>query len=180
MSGGGDLFSVFASVRAEMPEMQLASAARLLQPVLSNASAPASTASPLNGAELPAHTNSSAGTVDTLQRILRIWNDILGGDSHDVDTAFVAAGGDSIAATRLMAQVRREFATDLPLRLFLEYPTVRGLAATLERHTLDRTTSAQLAATTSLAPIARSSRRARHQGSASQTNAEPQDGGQTT
>ena len=34
-----------------------------------------------------------------------------------------------IAATRLMARVRREFAVQLPLRLFLEFPTVRGLAA---------------------------------------------------
>ncbi len=177
LSGTGDLASVFASVRADVPETRLASAARVLQPALNDASVPA--ASPLNTAgltALPASSAGSASSADTLQRILRIWNDILGSASHDLDTPFVAAGGDSIAATRLMAQVRREFATDLPLRLFLEFPTVTGLAAALERHTNTGRASAQSAAAAPLTPIARSSRRTRHQGSAGQKNAEPQDG----
>jgi amino acid adenylation domain-containing protein len=184
MNGTVDLAVLFASVRSTVPAQRLANAARLLQPDWSEESlgTPLLARGPSPEKATDA-TGPFVGSADTCQRILRIWNDVLCSTGQDLDLAFVTAGGDSIAATRLMAQVRREFATDLPLRLFMEFPTVRGLAAALERHTHTSNGLAQAEAkahTASNAPIARSLRRSQHQETHSSSKTEPHGGNQST
>ena len=183
-NGKVDLADLFASVRSMVPAQRLTHAARLLQPDWNEYGLVASKLALEPSLEKATDDSGPfVGSADTCQRILRIWNDVLCSNGQDLDVAFVTAGGDSIAATRLMAQVRREFATDLPLRLFMEFPTVRGLAAALERHTHASTGLSQaeaMAQTSSNAPIARSLRRSQHQATHSSIKTEPHGGSQAT
>ena len=67
-----------------------------------------------------------------------IWSQVLGVEKVGVFDNFFALGGHSLAATRLMAQMRSAFEIDLPLQaLFLE-PTIAGLAEHLQYDAANR------------------------------------------
>jgi amino acid adenylation domain-containing protein len=61
------------------------------------------------------------------QMVADAWQEVLGvrPGAHD---DFFALGGHSLAATRVVARIRRSFGIDLPLRALFEAPTVAGLA----------------------------------------------------
>ena len=48
------------------------------------------------------------------------------------DDFFTDLSGSSLIATQLVAQVRRQFQVELPLRRFFQEPTVAGLADSIE------------------------------------------------
>jgi amino acid adenylation domain-containing protein len=79
------------------------------------------------GADLP-----DDGVAGELSRILA---KILELPDVGPDDDFFQQGGDSVAAIRVMSQVRKNFAVDLPIVSLFEAPTVRQLAAVIRRGT---------------------------------------------
>ncbi|MFD8087292.1 AMP-binding protein [Kitasatospora sp. NPDC059722] len=67
--------------------------------------------------------------------IAAIWSELLGLADIGRDDDFTLLGGDSLAIARLMDRVRHEYRVDLPLRAFLQDPTVAGLAAAVTDRT---------------------------------------------
>jgi acyl carrier protein len=58
-----------------------------------------------------------------------IWAHVLGVDRVGRDDDFFALGGHSLLATQVVAQVRSDFAIDLPLHSLFSYSTVATLTA---------------------------------------------------
>jgi acyl carrier protein len=83
----------------------------------------------------PAEATAAAAVVEPSgiveERIARIFTDLLGG-RVGADTHFFRAGGNSILAIRLIANLRSVFEIDLPIRAVFEAPTVADLAALIE------------------------------------------------
>jgi acyl carrier protein len=63
------------------------------------------------------------------EAVAEIWADVLGVERVSVEADFFALGGHSLLATQVVAQVRTEFAIDLPLHSLFMYPTVASLSA---------------------------------------------------
>jgi acyl-CoA synthetase (AMP-forming)/AMP-acid ligase II/surfactin synthase thioesterase subunit len=66
-------------------------------------------------------------------QIVDIWKRVLGLDQIGIHDDFFSLGGHSILAVYVMAEIRAQVSRDLPLRTFLESPTVAGLAAAIQR-----------------------------------------------
>ena len=65
--------------------------------------------------------------------VAEIWQSVLGIAQVGVtDDFFADLSGSSLIATQLVAQVRKQFQVELPLRRFFEEPTVAGLADSIE------------------------------------------------
>ncbi len=67
------------------------------------------------------------------QAIAQVWRDLLGVDDIATTDDFFALGGHSLAAVRLFARIRKQFAVDLPLATLFETPTLGELAALVAR-----------------------------------------------
>ena len=61
-------------------------------------------------------------------RVLEIWRSFLGTQNIGVRQSFFEMGGDSLLATRLHSQIRREFQVELPLAMMFELETIRKLS----------------------------------------------------
>ncbi|MGH3156382.1 MAG: amino acid adenylation domain-containing protein, partial [Streptosporangiaceae bacterium] len=69
--------------------------------------------------------------------IATAWQDVLGVGQVGLDDSFLLLGGDSLTAASIIGRIARELGVPVPLRVFFETATVRGLAAWLaERETL--------------------------------------------
>ncbi len=81
------------------------------------------------------------------QAIAGIWQELLGHDRFGADETFLAAGGDSLLAMRVLTRVRQQLGVDVALPDFLRAPTVAGLAEAVERQRADqqRASDAELA-----------------------------------
>lgn len=70
-------------------------------------------------------------TADSVESsIIRIWKDFLGLEHLHAESDFFQIGGDSLLATRMIAQVRDRFSmssADIPLKVFMENPTLSAL-----------------------------------------------------
>src|SRR2546430_2636686 len=58
------------------------------------------------------------------EAVAEIWAHVLGVPSVGVQDDFFALGGHSLLATQVVAQVRSDFAVELPLHSLFTYPTV--------------------------------------------------------
>ena len=67
------------------------------------------------------------------QAIADIWSHVLGVETVGVEDDFFALGGHSLLATQVVAQVRSDFAVELPLHSLFTYPTIASLAAEIVR-----------------------------------------------
>jgi amino acid adenylation domain-containing protein len=65
--------------------------------------------------------------------LAHLWTEVMGIDRVGAESDFFELGGHSLLAMRIMARMRDLFQTELPLRAFFDFPTVRGLAAEVER-----------------------------------------------
>jgi thioesterase domain-containing protein/acyl carrier protein len=71
-----------------------------------------------------------AGALNPVERVLAdAWRELLGVEQVAGSDDFFALGGHSLAAVRLFARIRKQFAVDLPLASLFQAPTLAALAA---------------------------------------------------
>ena len=63
------------------------------------------------------------------EAVAAIWAQVLGVPQVGVEDDFFALGGHSLLATQVVAQVRSDFAVDLPLHSLFTCPTIASLTA---------------------------------------------------
>jgi amino acid adenylation domain-containing protein/non-ribosomal peptide synthase protein (TIGR01720 family) len=66
-------------------------------------------------------------------RLAAIWGELLGVDAVGATANFFALGGHSLLATRVVSAVQAQWGKRLSVRVVFEQPTVRGLAAEIDR-----------------------------------------------
>jgi len=69
----------------------------------------------------------------TEQRIAELWSALLEVPQVGRRQSFFDLGGDSLAATRLLEQVRKRFGVEVPMRTLFSNPTVEELARVVEQ-----------------------------------------------
>ncbi|MFE3541567.1 amino acid adenylation domain-containing protein [Nocardia sp. NPDC059177] len=118
---------VRAHLRDRLPEHQVPAAVVVLDTL------PLTANGKLDLAALPSPVFSAAtyraprGPVE--QRIAAVYAELLGCDRVGADDSFFDLGGNSMVATRLVARLRAELATDIALIWLFTDPTPAGLAA---------------------------------------------------
>ncbi|MBS4098535.1 MAG: amino acid adenylation domain-containing protein [Sulfuricella sp.] len=65
---------------------------------------------------------------DRERALTEIWKEVLGLGMVGIHSDFFAAGGHSLAATRVMSRIRVQFQVELPFRALFENPTIALLA----------------------------------------------------
>jgi acyl transferase domain-containing protein/thioesterase domain-containing protein len=81
-----------------------------------------------------ASAGASAGELNRVeQAIAQVWSELLGVEEIAAQDDFFALGGHSLAAVRLFARIRKQFAVDLPLASLFQAPTLGELAALVAR-----------------------------------------------
>ena len=85
----------------------------------------------------PAQPPASATTAlsPTEEKLRAIWQRLLGRTAIAADDHFFTIGGDSLAAVRVLTQVEETFGLSLSVQTIFEAPTLRQLAAQLDRAT---------------------------------------------
>ena len=78
-----------------------------------------------------------APTTSTQSELARILGDILGVDEVGIHDNFFELGGDSLGAARVLAQLRKKFNVNVPMKAMFESPTVAELAKALHVHVPD-------------------------------------------
>ena len=110
---------VVSSIALDDLKRAMADAAPKAQPRAAGAAARAGAAVELNPVE---------------QALAETWRELLGVESVAPDDDFFALGGHSLAAVRLFARIRKQFAVDLPLATLFQAPTLGALAALVIQH----------------------------------------------
>jgi amino acid adenylation domain-containing protein len=70
---------------------------------------------------------------ETEERLLKIWQEILGKEKIGVKDNFFAIGGHSLKATRLASNIRKEFDVNLTLPVLFSNPTIEHIAGEIEK-----------------------------------------------
>ncbi|MEV6213872.1 amino acid adenylation domain-containing protein [Nocardia sp. NPDC051833] len=134
--GGGERIDgaeVRAQLRDRLPEYQIPAAVVVI------ASLPLTPNGKLDLAALPSPAFGSAayrapaGTVEP--RVAAVFAELLGRDRVGADDSFFDLGGNSMVATRLVARLRAELATDVALLWLFTDPTPAGLARRIAEDT---------------------------------------------
>ena len=76
---------------------------------------------------------SSAPTTQVEKLLATIWTDLLEVSEIGINDNFFEAGGHSLLAVRLFAQIEKRFGKSLPLATLFQAPTIAQLAVILER-----------------------------------------------
>jgi FkbH-like protein len=66
------------------------------------------------------------------RELLELWQGLLGLEGLGAEDDYLALGGTSLIAVRMIAEIRRRFGVQLPLTVVLEAPTVRALSRHLQ------------------------------------------------
>src|SRR5262249_50063434 len=82
-----------------------------------------------NQHQLNGHLTTPANPVEEV--LCRIWSELLGRERVGVNDSFFDLVGHSLLAARLIARIRENFRTELPLRSLFESPTVAKQAQLL-------------------------------------------------
>src|SRR5450755_2897873 len=113
-----------------LPEFMLPSAIAVLD------SFPQTPSGKVDRLALPDPKTIGESTVDYIaprtpveSAVAEIWSRVLGIEKIGMEDDFFTLGGHSLLATQVVAQVRSDFAVDLPLHSLFTYPTVESLAA---------------------------------------------------
>lgn len=69
---------------------------------------------------------------ETEERVVALWDEVLGRHWTGVTDDFLDLGGDSASAVRVVAGIKREFGVDVDLMQFFNNPSVRHVAALVE------------------------------------------------
>jgi phthiocerol/phenolphthiocerol synthesis type-I polyketide synthase E len=69
--------------------------------------------------------------------VAAVWAELLGIDRIDVRDDFLELGGTSLLAVQVAARLRQVFNVELPLRYFLEAPTVEAVSSRIEQERLE-------------------------------------------
>ena len=80
----------------------------------------------------PGASGEAAGgaSLNPVERtIAEVWRELLGVEEIGTEDDFFALGGHSLAAVRLFARIRKQYAVDLPLATLFQAPTLGALAA---------------------------------------------------
>ncbi|MEX2631549.1 MAG: amino acid adenylation domain-containing protein [Tistlia sp.] len=80
----------------------------------------------------PAPAPPRAAETALERELLALWRSLLGTAELGVDDDFFRLGGHSLMAARLVATLRERYAVELPIKAFLERPTVAAAAAAIE------------------------------------------------
>lgn len=70
---------------------------------------------------------------DTESQLVAIWTDVLKHDNIGITDNFLALGGHSLMAIRVLGKISKAFSVRLPLRILFETPTIEGLALVVEK-----------------------------------------------
>jgi amino acid adenylation domain-containing protein len=129
-SGPTDSTDLDAHLRAWVPEFMVPSAIVLLDAL------PQTASGKINRQALPDPATVGDTSAEYVapsspleERIATIWAEVLGVERVGISDDFFALGGHSLLATQVVAQVRSEFAIDLPLHSLFIHPTVAELSA---------------------------------------------------
>jgi non-ribosomal peptide synthetase component F/acyl carrier protein len=68
------------------------------------------------------------------KEVANIWADVLNLDNVGINHNFFDLGGHSLAATRVVSQVIKQFQVEVPLQLLFQSPTVAEMAAVIMEH----------------------------------------------
>lgn len=69
---------------------------------------------------------------ETEERVVALWNQVLGRRRTGTTDDFLDLGGDSISAVRVVAGVKQGFGVDVDLMDFFDDPTVRHIATLID------------------------------------------------
>jgi acyl carrier protein len=70
---------------------------------------------------------------DKEKMISAVWKEILELDRVGVDDNFFDLGGNSLDTIKVSQRLKEEFAGDIPMIIIFRYPTIRSIAAYLDR-----------------------------------------------
>jgi acyl transferase domain-containing protein len=77
-------------------------------------------------------TDDSVPRDETEEQIARIWQDALGIEAVGIHDSFGDLGGHSLLAVRIVAELRKAFRIDLPVRALFDTPTIAELARAIK------------------------------------------------
>jgi amino acid adenylation domain-containing protein len=79
------------------------------------------------------------------ERLVAIWQEVLGLSQVGVGDSFFSLGGHSLMATQIISRIREVFGLEVPLRSVFSTPTIEGLAGAIETLLLGAADEAGLA-----------------------------------
>jgi amino acid adenylation domain-containing protein len=74
-----------------------------------------------------------APSSETEEKLVQIWQEVLGRQKIGIKDNFFAIGGHSLKATRVMSNIRKELKVNLPLTFFFANPTIEQVAGEIEK-----------------------------------------------
>jgi acyl-CoA synthetase (AMP-forming)/AMP-acid ligase II len=78
--------------------------------------------------------DTPAGDGRLLEDVRAIWLEVLGAERIGLDDDLFDLGGHSLTITQIAARMRRRLRLDLPLQVFYDTPTIRGVMAAAGRN----------------------------------------------
>jgi acyl carrier protein len=155
--GGADAGALREHLRAALPEYMVPGAFVAVDAL------PLSPNGKVDRAALPTPDFAASGAPFVAPRTLveqvlaAVWAEVLPAGRVGADDHFFDMGGDSVRAMRLVAHVQEAYGVDFPFRDVLAVPTLRAMAAEIERRLHDdilRMTDAEAERLLALTPLA--------------------------